>query len=180
MTLAFIVFMGEALIMWEPTSHWDRKRQKIFHGGLLILSLFCMIGGLVAVFTFHNNKNIPNLYSLHSWLGIGTVSVAFCQWITGFMYFFLDIFTPQARTKSMYFHRYVGLAVFASGVSTACLGWLEKLMFLQRAAQEPLGVWHEQSLLMNICGIFFFVTGLAVMLHIYARHEQARNNVLPK
>ena len=49
---------------------------KILHGLLLLFSLIFTIVGLKSVFDSHNlakPKPIPNMYSLHSWLGITAV-----------------------------------------------------------------------------------------------------------
>ena len=56
----------------------SRKRSvKILHASLHALALACAVFGLVTVFDSHNlaTKPIPNLYSLHSWIGIITVSL---------------------------------------------------------------------------------------------------------
>lgn len=43
---------------------------KYIHAGLHTIALTLAIISLVAVFDFHNTKNIPNMYSLHSWIGL--------------------------------------------------------------------------------------------------------------
>lgn len=43
---------------------------KLLHATLMILALLLSVVGLCAVFDFHNHTKKPNLYSLHSWVGI--------------------------------------------------------------------------------------------------------------
>jgi cytochrome b-561 len=52
-----------------PGSRDARKRVHLMlHGVALVLGAV----GIYAVFKFHNESNIPNMYSLHSWVGMGT------------------------------------------------------------------------------------------------------------
>ena len=79
----------------------DRKKSvKILHALLHILALGCAAFGLVTVFDSHNlaePKKIPNMYSLHSWLGMGTVVLfglqvrGCCCYVTSFVYMYLCI-----------------------------------------------------------------------------------------
>jgi cytochrome b-561 len=43
----------------------------ILHAIATVLGAF----GIYLAFKFHNDSGIANLYSLHSWLGIGTISL---------------------------------------------------------------------------------------------------------
>jgi len=52
---------------------------KLVHFGLQLGGMITAGFGLKAVFDFHNAQNIPNMYSLHSWLGISTVVLFACQ-----------------------------------------------------------------------------------------------------
>lgn len=52
---------------------------KVTHAALHLMAFILTVLGLVAVFSFHNQANIANLYSLHSWLGITTVFLFACQ-----------------------------------------------------------------------------------------------------
>lgn len=49
--------------------------QKTIHLILHLIALLLGILGVYAVFKFHNESHIPNLYTLHSWLGITTISL---------------------------------------------------------------------------------------------------------
>jgi hypothetical protein len=56
----------------KPFSHHTNK---LIHIACHSLSIASVIGGMVAVFRFHNEHQIPNLYSLHSWVGMTTVVI---------------------------------------------------------------------------------------------------------
>lgn len=46
---------------------------KAVHGVLMILGLLFSVVGLKAAFDSHNVRGIPDMYSLHSWIGLVTV-----------------------------------------------------------------------------------------------------------
>lgn len=46
---------------------------KLIHAGLNVLAFILAAISLVAVFDFHNAQNIPNMYSLHSWVGLTAI-----------------------------------------------------------------------------------------------------------
>lgn len=50
---------------------------KLVHAGLHLLAFILVAIALVAVFDFHNAAKIPNMYSLHSWLGL-TAVILYC------------------------------------------------------------------------------------------------------
>ncbi|XP_075247550.1 uncharacterized protein LOC142340737 [Convolutriloba macropyga] len=82
MCIAFPVLMGEALIAYKaPLCFADkapRELKKKLHIILHCLALVLVIIAVIAVFKSHSLKQpapTPDLYSLHSWLGILTLSV---------------------------------------------------------------------------------------------------------
>lgn len=50
-----------------------REGQKLFHLILHFIALLAGVLGIYAVFKFHNELFIPNMYTLHSWLGMSTI-----------------------------------------------------------------------------------------------------------
>lgn len=50
---------------------------KFIHAGLHLLAFIFAVIAMVAVFDFHNAAQIPNMYSLHSWLGLVALTL-FC------------------------------------------------------------------------------------------------------
>lgn len=54
---------------------WSKQVNKCIH--LILHGLALVLGavGISAAFKYHNELGISNLYTLHSWLGLGTISL---------------------------------------------------------------------------------------------------------
>jgi len=52
---------------------WSHDANKMVHMLLHAVALFLGSVGIYAAFKFHNESGIDNLYSLHSWVGLGTI-----------------------------------------------------------------------------------------------------------
>ena len=64
------------MIIYRVFSQENKMVVKLIHMTIQMLAFIVAVFGLKAVFDFHNHNNIPNMYSLHSWLGI-SVAVLF-------------------------------------------------------------------------------------------------------
>lgn len=62
----------ESAIMTYKTIPGTKNTQKLFHLILHFIALVAGIVGIYAVFKFHNELDIPNMYTLHSWIGMST------------------------------------------------------------------------------------------------------------
>lgn len=74
LTLTLPVPSAAALVYRVPIS-WEGPKLpwKLLHAVLTLTAFILVVLGLVAVFEFHNKKEIASMYSLHSWLGLATV-----------------------------------------------------------------------------------------------------------
>jgi cytochrome b-561 len=52
---------------------WSHDVNKAIHLALHAIAIVLGAFGIYCAFKFHNESGIANLYSLHSWLGIGTI-----------------------------------------------------------------------------------------------------------
>ena len=89
------------------------------------------IGGLITVFDSHNKtaKPIPNLYSIHSWIGLSTIIFFVLQWAFGFITFMFPKLNDGIRAKVLPLHKYFGAAIFILVCATALIGITEKAFF---------------------------------------------------
>lgn len=52
---------------------WSHDTNKMVHMLLHAVAFFLGSVGIYAAFKFHDESGIANLYSLHSWIGLGTI-----------------------------------------------------------------------------------------------------------
>ncbi|XP_050139826.1 transmembrane ascorbate ferrireductase 1-like isoform X2 [Malus sylvestris] len=72
MLLGIIIMGGEAIVSHKSLP-FNKETKKVIHLVLHTLALALGIIGIYLVFKNHNESGIANLYSLHSWIGIGVI-----------------------------------------------------------------------------------------------------------
>nr|CCA21255.1 conserved hypothetical protein [Albugo laibachii Nc14] len=143
MTTGFIFSSSQAALVYitSPYSHEINKR---IHLSLHMIGFICAIVGLVAVFRFHFEHNITNLYSLHSWLGISVSSIFALHYIWSFIVFFFPGSKAYVRSEALPIHIGIGLGLLATVYLTAAVGIQEKLFFNNSC--NLIGRWKGEQL----------------------------------
>lgn len=67
------------MLIYRIQRNVRKRRLKLIHTGLMLLIILLTIIALIAVFDSHNLKipPTPNMYTLHSWIGLTSV-ILFC------------------------------------------------------------------------------------------------------
>ncbi|KAL5216443.1 hypothetical protein ABZP36_007844 [Zizania latifolia] len=124
MLLGLIVATAKAILCyrslpWVTPQLVSRDARKKAHLALHVVGLALGGLGIYAVFKFPVEADIPNLYSLHSWIGITTISLYALHWLTAFFTFFFPGATAATRRSAVPWHALLGLLVFALAVGNA-------------------------------------------------------------
>lgn len=120
---------------------------KLIHIFWQTIAMICMIVGLIAVFDSHNypvnGKYKANFYSLHSWIGIFTVSLYTAQYFVSLVTFlspFQNINEAQKK-KILPYHIYFGIALLLLITMAIETGIQEKsTLSLNCAAHYPTNI----------------------------------------
>ncbi|WOL06063.1 putative ascorbate-specific transmembrane electron transporter 1 [Canna indica] len=164
MLIGFIILGGEAIMSYK-TLPWSHEVNKAIHLSFHAIALVLGAVGIYAAFKFHNESGIANLYSLHSWVGLGTICLYGLQWIFGFMTFFFPRASPRVRSKSLPWHVLFGLFVYILAVVSAELGFLEKLTFLESSGLYKYG---SEAFLVNCTALLVIFFGASVVISVIA------------
>ncbi|CAI9092210.1 OLC1v1027397C1 [Oldenlandia corymbosa var. corymbosa] len=162
MLLGLIIMGGEAIISYKSLP-LKKDVKKLIHLILHALALILGIIGIYTAFKFHNESNIANLYSLHSWLGIGIIVLYGIQWIYGFLVFFYPGGTSHIRREVLPWHVIFGIFIYLLAVGNAALGFLEKLTFLENSGLAKYGA---EAFLVNFTAIITILFGAFVILTV--------------
>ncbi|XP_061370268.1 probable transmembrane ascorbate ferrireductase 3 [Gastrolobium bilobum] len=161
MFTGFIFLVGEAAMAFE-TVPGLRQTKKFVHMTLHLTAIILGIVGLCAVFKFHDMAHIVNVYSLHSWIGIGTFCLFGLQWLFGFVTFMIP--GPSAPTRTRMLHRAFGKALLFMAVCAAETGLMEKSSFLNLKPHQ------REYHLINFTGLAILLFGVFVDFSINFRN----------
>lgn len=70
----YIVYFT-AILVYRVFRNVKKVYIKVLHTIIQVAALGLAVVGLQAVFEHHNEKGIPNMQSLHSWVGMATVAL---------------------------------------------------------------------------------------------------------
>ncbi|XXG52378.1 hypothetical protein AAC387_Pa03g0733 [Persea americana] len=169
MLIGFIVIGGEAIISYKALP-WQKEVKKLIHLILHAIALILGAVGIYAAFKYHNESAIVNLYSLHSWVGLGAICLYAIQWIFGFIIFFYPGAAPAIRGEALPWHVLFGLFVYLLAVGTAELGFLEKLTFLENSGLAKYG---PEAFLVNFTAlVVVFFAAFVVLSAVLPAHTE--------
>ncbi|XP_041826326.1 cytochrome b ascorbate-dependent protein 3-like [Melanotaenia boesemani] len=165
MVSGLVVVYGVAAVMYRVPFTWKQRKYtwKLVHAGLMILALLLSILGLCAVFDFHRAAKIPDLYSLHSWVGICTVVMFAFQWVLGLVGFLLPCSPLWFRAILKPVHVWLGQAVLILTLTSCISGINEKLFFsLKGATGDAYDSLPVEAMFANFLGIIIVAFGMVV------------------
>ncbi|XP_024417349.2 plasma membrane ascorbate-dependent reductase CYBRD1 [Desmodus rotundus] len=169
----FVFIQGIAVVVYRLPWTWKCSKllMKSIHAGLNAVAAVLAIISLVAVFDFHDASKIPNMYSLHSWVGLTVVILYMLQLLLGFFIFLLPLAPPSLRALLMPIHVYSGILIFATVIATALMGVTEKLIFALK--NPPYTTLPPEGVFANILGLLILVFG-ALICWIVTRPQWKR------
>ena len=119
------------MLVYRLLRNTTKLHVKILHALVQVAVLVFASVALKAVFDSHNkaSKPIPNMYSLHSWVGLGAVILFGLQWVCGFVSFLFPKLSDGLRRLYLPHHKFWGLVIFGMVVAAALMGITEKAFF---------------------------------------------------
>ncbi|XP_068658018.1 probable ascorbate-specific transmembrane electron transporter 1 [Aristolochia californica] len=156
MLIGFVFITGEGIMAYK-TVRSTRRVQKFVHMTLLLIALLLGILGIYAVFKFKDEVGMPDMRTLHSWLGMSTICLFGLQWLLAFFSFFFPGAEMPTRARIVPWHTFLGVVIFLMALCTAETGLVQQFIFL--------GLNHgKEAFVVNFTGIAVLLFGIAVGL----------------
>lgn len=120
-----------AILIYRTGRNKQKKILKLSHASIHALSFIFAVIGLKAVFDSHNLKKdpTPNLYTLHSWVGLATVILFTGQFVAGIVTFLYPMLSKSLRATILPVHVHSGTALFIFALISAMTGIQEKAIY---------------------------------------------------
>ncbi|KAM3327737.1 putative transmembrane ascorbate ferrireductase 3 [Capsicum galapagoense] len=159
MFLGVIFLSGEALMAYK-TVRGERRVKKSAHFLLHLGAIILGIVGIHAAFKYHYRRDLRNMYSFHSWIGIGTFCLYILQWVIGLGMFMLPYTRRETRLINLPWHISFGRAIFYMTIVAALTGLMQKSTLMQ------LPFFSGELLLINFLAIFILLFGVTVDMSV--------------
>jgi len=170
MTMSLIFFYGNGALVYRiipPRNDSHKLKLKICHALIMMLVFILMVLGLQAAFDSHNYATPPkpNMYTLHSWVGLMAALLFGVQWALGFSAFLFPKFSPKIRAILLPFHQYFGSSILCIAIAAALLGHLEKALwsittpvYASKNSESQLVNWTGMMLVLYGVGVTFLLS----------------------
>ena len=163
MVAGFITFSGFSILLYRICRCCRRIYIKLLHTVFHALAIPCVAIGFIAVLEYHKYRNIPNFYSLHSWLGFVTMGLFAIQFVVGFFSFLILLCCQNAtsafRASLVPIHASFGLTTFMLAIATCLTGLTEKVFTIPGLEYSKLP--HE-GIVVNTFAMVLVALGILV------------------
>lgn len=152
--LAFLCFCQSALAYrLVPGVHQTQQR---VHATINTIGLALLFAAVIMVHTYKNENGDAHMLSLHSWIGVTTLTIITAQWLLGLLTFALDCCNADGRAWFMPLHKWLGVCGFVSLLANVLLGVLNR--------QSMLPGWATMTRsLANWIGVMTLLTGVTIL-----------------
>ena len=137
---------------------------------------FFFYHSLQAAFDSHNYASPPkpNMYTLHSWIGLMAALLFSVQWTMGFSAFLFPRFSDDIRALVLIFHQYLGSCILTLAGAAALMGHLEKAIWSNK---EGYPAKNGEAVLVNMIGllIVLFIMGVTFLLSKFSKDTNKPN-----
>ncbi|XP_017795164.1 PREDICTED: cytochrome b561-like isoform X1 [Habropoda laboriosa] len=172
MVIGFVFLYANGMLIYRTQRNARKRGLKLLHGGIMLFTVTLVVIALVAVFDSHNLNTppIPNMYSLHSWVGLTSVILFCCQWLAGFVSFLYPGLHVSLRASYMPIHVYFGTAGFVGVIASCLIGLNEKAFFVLSNDYSKL---EGEAILINVIGFLLLLFGgLSIYLVTQERYKR--------
>ncbi|GMS88432.1 hypothetical protein PENTCL1PPCAC_10607 [Pristionchus entomophagus] len=175
MVMGMVFLFGESLLVYRVFRHERKKFSKLLHLILHTLVLCLALTALKAVFDNHNlhtkklddgtvvDDPLPNMMSLHSWIGMATVIIFATQYAGGFITFFFPGLSMPTRAMFLPFHQVAGLGIFMLVSISVALGISERAAW-KHSCWTKDHVWCAQHTVSNLTGVAIFLYSACIVV----------------
>jgi cytochrome b-561 len=164
MILGMVFLYGNGILIYRVMRKERKTRLKLVHGAVNGTALLVAGFGIYSVLSFHNEMEIPNYYSLHSWIGAMTMTGFSLQLVGGFFTFLFPGAPPGIRQLVLPFHVFGGAAMFAMAVVAVFSGITEKAIFVLNGKNGSPNYRDlpPAAIVLNLLGICVLLFALTV------------------
>lgn len=175
MTIGLMFLYGNGIIIYRIFPKIEKLYVKVGHTVIHMGAIVFSVVGLVAAFDSHNlrKKPIPNMYSLHSWVGIVVVAMFCLQWMLGLLAYLVPgrLVNVGLKKKYMPHHVFWGLALFGLSAATCLMGIVERTIF--QIDRINYTIISQESILINSMGVIISAYAV-VIVYIGIKAEYKR------
>nr|XP_014094471.1 cytochrome b reductase 1 isoform X1 [Bactrocera oleae] len=161
MTIGLIFLYGNSILVYRGFRNVRKKTLKWAHAGIHLTAFVLTVIALITVFDSHNLAipPTPNMYSLHSWMGMGAVIVFGLQYVAGFTAYLAPGWRQQLKVAYMPLHIYFGLFGFVLAIASGLMGITEKAIF----AISDYSSFSSAGVMGNCLGAVYVIFGALVV-----------------
>ncbi|KOM24647.1 hypothetical protein LR48_Vigan2389s000100 [Vigna angularis] len=150
--------LATAIMIYKSAAKKSRS-VKVVHLLLHLVAMVAGVLGITAVFKSKKEVGLPDMYTLHSWLGMSAICLFGLQYIIGFFSYFFPGAEMSTRASLLPWHRFMGMAIFLLAVGTAETGLLQYFQFLHLFRSQ-------EALIVNFTALLLFLYAFFVALSV--------------
>ncbi|XP_076319765.1 plasma membrane ascorbate-dependent reductase CYBRD1-like isoform X2 [Tachypleus tridentatus] len=163
----FIFLNGQSILVFRNFPCCKIIYNKVLHAIFYVLAISAITIGLVSAIQAQNNSpDSKHFYSIHSWIGLGTMGLFALQFIFGFIVFLIllccDASTTKFRDQLLPTHVTFGLIIFGMAVAACVTGLTQTARYRLSGTDgnENYKDLPEQGIVINVLGMTIIALGI--------------------